>query len=108
MHELRILRIKLEQPLLISRKPEKIIVLGHKLPRSPAVRTIGRLRCVADVEVVVNAVTALIPPLENRSLLCRQPLIPRQRASNQILHCSRMPGFGRADEMRILNPQQLP
>src|ERR1700693_1241752 len=102
MDELRILRVELQERLLVSRQLEKIIFFGYKFRRPAARGAIGRLSRIAYVEVVVNAVAAFV-----FSLVDGVGRVPA-RAPHQILHRARVLRRSGADKMRVLNAEKFP
>ena len=102
IQKLRMILVEIEQLLLVGRKPEKIIFLGDKLPRTPANLAVRRFRRIAHVEVVVDAVPAFILSFVNR--------VGRNshRPPHQILYRKRMTRLSRADKASGRNSQQLP
>ncbi len=108
LHEFRMVGVELQQPVLICREPEEIVLLGNQLGGAAACGAIHRFGRVADVGVVVDAVAALVFRFVDRALLGRQILVALECTAHQSLHGAFVFGRGRANEIRRCDSQQFP
>src|SRR6185437_6256175 len=93
LDELRLVLIKVEQAVLVGRKPEEVVFFGDQFGRAAADLTVGRLGRIADVKIVVNAVAAFVFGFVDRA---RRAL---HGAANEGLDCAGMFGRGGANEV---------
>ena len=100
LHEVRVVLVVLEQPVLKRRQLEEIVPFADQLARPPADRTIGGLGAVGNVELAVNAVPTFIMPLVDVPGLLG--------ALEHALHRNGMVRPVSVDEVRIVDIEQLP
>ena len=96
----RLILVELEQLVLKGGEPEEVVFLGDDFRGAAALGTIDRVGIVGDVEIVVDAVAALVKGFVDVARVAG--------AEKQAAHGAQMIGGGSAHEMGVADAESVP